>query len=68
MLPMLVYIGCRSQGFGSGKGATEVACLRRDQGLPCAGHSCFQLALQWTFQRTQLSPSAKLVVPLGKHL
>lgn len=68
ILPMVVCIWCRPQGFGSGKGATGVAPVRRDMGLPHAGHSSFQLGLQQTYQRTQLRPLAELVVPLGKHI
>ena len=34
---------------------------------PCARHSQFQLVPQRTHRRAQLSPSAKMVAPLGKR-
>ena len=37
-------------------------------GLLQAGHGWFQTAPQWTHHRAQLSPLAKVVVPLGNHI
>ena len=45
-LVITVCIGHNWQGFGSG-GAAGVTCVGGGHGLPCASHSCFQLAWQW---------------------
>ena len=62
LVEVKVCIWPRCPGFGSG-GASGLACVRRGQGLPCAGQTLLQPASQWTRCRT---PSPKLLAPLGK--
>lgn len=49
-------MGCRGDLYG------------KSQRLTCAKHSLFQLAPQSMHHTRQLSPSAKLVAPLGERI
>ena len=56
-------IGCPWQGVGSNSRAAGVVSVRTGQGYPV-----LDMASSSWLQRTQLSPSAKVAAPLGKHV
>lgn len=58
-----------TQSFGSrGREPADVTSVRRGQRVPCAEHSWFQPAHKQTHLTPKLRQSAKVVVPLRKHI